>query len=312
MTRRNPVNRAQRRVERPPRERFATRSLAYDVDGETARGTLYLPPGTDDPPAIVMAPGLAAERSFGYPAAAERFADAGYAAFCFDHRGFGASDGDNQAVSPTRQRADAAAALDRLSRVDALGSRRILWGTSLSGGTALSLAAERHDVDAAIGVAPLLDGRRLCRSRGGRYVVGGALIGIRDRLGRRIGRGRSVPVVGGSEEFALLTEPGTQRGYLDLVDRKSRWRNETPARSVVGLLGHRPIERIEEVTVPTLLLAGTDDPVVPAERVAEAAEQLDRGTFVSMPMDHFSAFGSDFEPAIGHQLSFLRDVFDRE
>ncbi|SNR50297.1 Lysophospholipase, alpha-beta hydrolase superfamily [Halorubrum vacuolatum] len=299
-------------MERPPRERFATRSLAFDVDGETARGTLYLPPGTDDPPTIVMAPGLAAERVFGYPAVAERFADAGYAAFSFDHRGFGDSDGDDQTVSPARHREDQAAALDRLSRVDALGSKRVLWGTSLSGGTAISLAVERRDVDAVIGVAPLLDGRQLGRSRGGRYVAGGVLTGVRDRLGRRIGRGGSVPVVGGTEEFALLTEPGTQRGYLDLVDRESRWRNETPARSLLGLLGHRPIERVEEVTVPTLLLAGTDDPVAPAERVAEAAERLDRGTFVSMPMDHFSAFGADFEPAVGHQLSFLRDVFDRE
>ena len=312
MTRRVPVNRAQRRLERPPRERFATRSIAFDADGETCRGTLYLPPGSDEPPAIVMAPGLAAERSFGQPAVAERFADAGYAAFTFDHRGFGASDGDDGVAAPARHRADQSAALDRLSRIDAVGRRRVLWGTSLTAGTALSLAADRRDVDAVIGVAPLLDGRRLVGSRGGRYVARALLAGLRDRLGHRIGRGRTVPVVGGTEELALLTESGTQRGYLDLVDRESRWHNETPARSLLGLVGHRPIDGIDGVDVPTLLLAGTDDPVAPANDVAEAVERLDRGTFVSMPMDHFSAFAADFEPAVGHQLSFLRDVFDRE
>jgi hypothetical protein len=30
-----------------------------------------------------------------------------------------------------------------------------------------------------------------------------------------------------------------------------------------------------------------------------------------MPADHFSPLGEDFEPAVGHQLSFLRDVFGR-
>ncbi len=282
------------------------------MDGETCRGRLYLPPGASNPPAVVMAPGLAAERGFGYTAVAERFADAGYAAFTFDHRGFGASDGDDQVVSPARHRADHSAALNRLSRVDAIGRRRVLWGTSLSGGTALALAAERRDVDAVIGVAPLLDGRRLVRSRGGRYAARAILAGLRDRIGHRVGRGGSVPVVGGTEELALISEPGTRRGYLDLVDRESRWHNETPARSLLGLLGHRPIGRVEEVDVPTLLLAGTEDPIAPANDIGEAAEQLDRGTFVSMPMDHFSAFGADFEPAVGHQLSFLRDVFDRE
>ncbi|MFC5279548.1 alpha/beta hydrolase [Halorubrum rubrum] len=312
MTRRDPVNRAQRRLDRPPRERFSTRDLAFDVDGETCRGTLYLPSGDDDdPPVVVMAPGLGAERSFGYPAIAERFADAGYAAFCFDYRGFGDSDGDSRLVHPGRQRADYAGALDRLGRVDALGRDRVLWGASLSGGHVLTLAADRRDVDAVIAVTPLLDARAVTFARGGRYVVRSGLAGLRDLLGHRFGRGRTVPIVGGTEELAAITEPGTKRGYLDLVDRESAWRNETPARSLLRLVNYRPGERLAEIRAPTLLLAGTDDSIVPVESVRAAAEALRRGTVVSMPADHFSPFGADFEPAVGHQLSFLRDALDR-
>jgi hypothetical protein len=29
-----------------------------------------------------------------------------------------------------------------------------------------------------------------------------------------------------------------------------------------------------------------------------------------MPADHFSVLGDDFEGAVGHQLSFLRDALD--
>ena len=312
MTRRNPVNRAQRRLTRPPRERFATRALSFDADGAICRGTLYLPGGDDeDPPIVVMAPGLGAERTFGYPAVAERFADAGYAAFLFDYREFGASDGDSQAVHPANQRADYEAAIDRVGRVDAVGREIVLWGASLSAAHVLTLAAERRDVDAVIGAVPMLDGRAIARRRGGRYLARSGLAGIRDLLGYRLGRGRTVPIVGGTEELAAITEPGTKRKYLDLVDRESTWRNETPARSLLRVANYRPVERIAEIRAPTLLLAGTDDAIVDSDAVVSAGERLSRGTVVSMPADHFSPFGEDFEPAVGHQLSFLRDVFDQ-
>ena len=311
MTRRNPVNRAQRRLGRPPRERFSTRTLSFDVDGSTCRGTLYLPGGADDkPPVVVMAPGLGAERTFGYPAVAERFADAGYAALLFDYRGFGGSDGDSQAVHPAHQRADYAAAIDRLAEVDAVGRGRVLWGASLSAGHVLTLAAERRDVDAVIAVTPLLDARSTTMARGMKYVLRAGATGLRDLLGHRFGRGRTVPIVGDREELAAITEPGSKRGYLDLVDRESRWRNETPARSLLRLANYRPGDRLDEIRAPTLLLAGTDDAIVPVDDVVAAGGDLDRGTVVTMPADHFSVLGEDFEPAVGHQLSFLRDAFE--
>lgn len=312
MTRRNPVNRAQRRLDRPPRERFATRALAFDADGDTCRGTLYLPAGDDEePPVVVMAPGLGAERSFGYPAVAERFADAGYAAFLFDYRAFGASDGDSQVVHPANQRVDYEAAIERVRRVDAVGRELVLWGTSLSAAHVLTLAAERRDVDAVIGTVPMLDGRAIARRRGGTYLARSGLAGVRDLLGHRFGRGRTVPIVGGTEELAAITESGTKRKYLDLVDRESTWRNETPARSLLRVANYRPVERLTEIRAPTLLLAGTDDAIIDAESVVDAAADLSRGTVVSMPADHFSPFGDDFEPAVGHQLSFLRDALER-
>ncbi|WP_193309148.1 alpha/beta hydrolase [Halorubrum halophilum] len=311
MTRRDPVNRAQRRLDRPPRERFATRALAFESDGDTCRGTLYLPGGDgEDPPVVVMAPGLGAERSFGYPAVAERFADAGYAAFLFDYRGFGASDGDAQLVDPAGQRADYAAAIDRVRRVDEIGRDLVLWGASLSAAHVLTLAAERRDVDAVIGAVPMLDGRAIARRRGGRYLARSAAAGVRDLLGHRVGRGRTVPIVGGSEELAAITEPGTKRKYLDLVDRESAWRNETPARTLLNVANYRPVTRLEQIRAPTLLLAGTDDAIVDSEAVVEAGATLSRGTVVTMPADHFSPFGADFTPAIGHQLSFLADALD--
>ncbi|TKX74173.1 alpha/beta fold hydrolase [Halorubrum sp. GN11_10-6_MGM] len=311
MTRRDPINRAQRRLARPPRERFATRAVAFDVGGATCRGTLYLPGGdADDPPVVVMAPGLGAERSFGYPAVAERFADAGYAALLFDHPEFGDSDGDSQAVDLARQRAAYEGAIDRARRVDDAGDALVLWGASLSAAHVLTLAAERRDVDAVVGLVPMLDGRAIALRRGGKYLARAGAAGLRDLLGHRIGRGRTVPIVGDPEECAAITEPGAERKYIDLVDRESAWRNETPARSLLGLPRYRPVTRFDDIDAPTLLLAGTDDAIVDAESVAAAGESLSRGTVVTMPADHFSVLGDDFEGAIGHQLSFLKDALE--
>ena len=311
MTRRDPINRAQRRLSRPARERFATRAVAFDVDGATCRGTLYLPGGdADDPPVVVMAPGLGAERTFGYPAVAERFADAGYAALLFDHPEFGESDGDSQVVDLARQRAAYEGAIDRARRIDDAGDDLVLWGASLSAGHVLTLAAERRDIDAVVGLVPMLDGRAIARRRGAKYLVRSGAAGLRDLLGHRVGRGRTVPIVGDPEECAAITEPGAERKYIDLVDRESAWRNETPARSLLDLVGYRPVTRLDEVDAPTLLLAGTDDEIVDVESVADAGESLARGTVVTMPADHFSVLGEDFEGAVGHQLSFLRDALE--
>jgi len=226
VTRRDPVNRAQRRLDRPPRERFATRELAFDADGDTCRGTLYLPGGDDeDSPVVVMAPGLGAERSFGYPAVAERFADAGYAAFLFDYREFGASDGDSQVVDPAGQRADYAAAIDRVQRVDAIGRELVLGGRVAVGCTrphARGGAARRRRRDRR---GP--DARRASDRPAPRREVPRALRGRgRPRPARPPGRSRADRPDrwyhrGVGRDHG---RPGTKRKYLDLVDRESTWR----------------------------------------------------------------------------------------
>ena len=310
MTRRTPVNRAQRGITRPPRERFATQTLAFEVDGERCRGTLVRPSGVDDPPVVVMGPGLGTTRAFGYRAVAERFAVEGQASFVFDYRGFGSASSTDHLISPERQRADYVGALDRLARVDGLGTRRVLWGTGLSAGHALVLASDRRDVDAAVAVSPVLDWGRVFRARGGRYLVRAAAAATRDRLGGRVGRGTTVPIVGAPGSLAALTEPDLRRGYLDLVDREGAWRNETPARSLSLLFRCRPIEHVEQVRVPTLLLGGANDPLVSPSTMCTAGERLDRGTVVTMPGTHFSPLGSRFEAAIEYQRAFLRDVLD--
>ncbi|MFB6194606.1 MAG: alpha/beta hydrolase [Haloplanus sp.] len=297
---------------RSDRFAFATTTLTVESDGGTCRGRLYRPDRPATPPVVVMGPEFAAERTFGYPRYAERFARAGYAALVFDYRGFGesvaeADDGaaDTHVVDPAAQVADWEAVTDRVRRLD--GKRRpiILWGFGLGGGHAISVAARSRRVDAVVAVAPLLDGRAFARARSARYLASAVRAGVQDRLLAPFGRSHDVPVVGGRDEFGVLPRRPTGDAYLDLVPPDSDWHNRTPARSLFSLFRYRPLADAADVTCPTLLLAAAEDDLVPTETVTTAADLIDDATLLRMPVGHVDPLGDAFETAVTHQLAFL-------
>ena len=307
MSRTRPAPMRSRRRERtePSPESYATRRVSFDSGGDACAGTLYRPADAVDPPVVVMANGIAAEASFGLPRFAKRFAAAGYAAFTFDYRGFDDSEGD-ALVLPARQLDDWRAALDRVDDLPDVGGRRALWGTSLSGGHVLTLAAERTDVDAVVAQVPFVDGRKLLRTKSPRYLLRALFAGVRDRAGALVGHPHTVRVYGDPDEFALLNEPGAKDGYVRLIPRRSRWRNRTRARTVLALPRYRPVTSAEDVGAPTLVVAGTEDQVVPYGAVETLVETLPEPTLVAKTMGHFDPMHDAFPEVVEHQLAFLR------
>ena len=325
------------------REEFSKVRVEFESDGVDCEGWLYRPDRPRDPPIVVMGPGLAAERTFGYPAYAERLAAAGYAAFLFDYRGFGASGGDPRGlVSVRRQLDDWSAALARVRHLNGVDTDRVaVWGASLAGGHALRLAASDHRVDAVVAQSPMVDGRAVLRANGPRWLARAFAASARDRLGGLLGRRHRIPVVpelattdapapgvtgggpdlsaGGAEgeddegglvepdpTFALLPHRDLASDFRDLVPLRSDWENSVPARAVGDLWGYRPAETVAGMTVPTLLLTGSDDQVVPVESVTAAAATLPESSLVTLPTGHLDLFESPWrERALGHQLTFL-------
>lgn len=323
MTRRNPKNYAQQSIRRPAREAYSTRRVEFTTpvdadpaDADRLSGTLYLPDRPANPPVIVMAPGLGAWRTFGYPAYAERFAQAGYATLLFDFRYHNDSDGEPRSlVDIDAQIEDYEAAIATAKRLDAVdGSQLVLWGYSLSGGHALSVAADRFDVDAVIALCPFTDGRNALKRilRQPKRAIGSIARGLRDRVGSIAGVSYHVPIVGDPGSTAVVTAPSIRREYLDLVDRESSWSNETPARIFLSIGRYRPVATAEDINTPTLLLAGTDDEVIPADEIETAADAIDDSSLVRFPATHSSPLGEDFETAVGHQLTFLKSIFNTE
>lgn len=300
-------------MSRPSRYEFSTLRVRFRSGGERCVGRLYRPDRPREAPVVVMAPGLAAERSFGLPAVAERFAARGYAVFAFDYRGFGESDGEpRNLIAPARQVADLRAAVACARGQDGVNRNRVaLWGSSLGGGHVLRAAAEDARVSAAIAQTPIVDGRAFLRRAGVGDLLKGVGLGAADRLLSLAGRSKTVPAVGDESEFALLSGPGVHAAFRGLVPRDAHWRNETPARAYLSLLRYRPVESAGEVACPTLLLAGDRDAFAPADEVAGAAEAVPESTLVRLPIGHFDAFeGPGLERAVGHQLAFLDAELD--
>lgn len=282
--------------------------MRFRSGGTDCVGTLYRPDRPAEPPVVLMGGGIAAERRFGLPQYAERFAEHGYAALTFDYRHFGDSGGEPRALlDPDRQADDWAAALGSLRQVDGVDADRIvLWGFSLGGGHALRTAAGDGRVAAVVALMPLVDGGELLGGRPLAHRLRGFGAGLRDRASSLVRRGPyTVPVVG-DDELALLYGPGIESAYLDLVPDDADWENAVPARAVGALSGYQALDDESTVRAPTLLVAGDRDDVVPAESVESAADEQPNATYLRAPVGHFDAFhGRSFERLFGHQLSFL-------
>jgi len=123
--------------------------------GATLRGWLYQP-DVSLAPVVVMAHGFSATRSMTADKYAEAFYAAGFAVLLYDHRGFGASDGEPRLqVSPWVQARGYRNAVALVSTLDDIDPTRIaVWGDSLSGGVACVAAAVDERISAVVAQVP--------------------------------------------------------------------------------------------------------------------------------------------------------------
>jgi len=297
--------------DRPSRDEFSTVRLTFRSGGERCVGRLYRPDRPSNPPLVVLAGGPIGAGGRPLAPYAERLAAAGYAAFCFDFRHTGDSEGEpRNLISPVRQRTDWEAALAGLrGRGGIATDRTVLWGVGFAAEGALAVAADDPRISGVVAGTPVLSGRAFLRERGLGFLAGGLLAGVRDRLLSTVGRPYHVPVVaggtdGGGGRFALVSMPGASRSYHDLAG--DDWENRTPARSIIALWRHTGSDERRRPTCPVLLVGGTRDDVAGIGPAEAAAESLPDATLVRLPAGHFDLYdGTGFDRCVRHGLAFL-------
>lgn len=326
------------------REAFSKVSVHFDSDGLQCAAWLYRPDRPRVAPLVVMGPGLAAERTFGYPALAEGLAERGIATLLFDYRQFGDSKGTPRGViSIPGQIADWGAAIDRAMALDTVDTGSLaLWGHSLGGGHAIRVAAADRRVDAVVAHSPIVDGQALLRANDYPWLGAALLAGARDRLLGALGRPHRIPVVspewtheeetdqqhGGSEgtqptsestpepatrdqQLALMPHREAAEAFAELVPLRSDWKNTVRARTVLDLWGYNPGGAAADMDTPTLLVTGADDQIVPVSSVARTARTLSQGSLLALPTDHFSLLREPWRKRLlSYAETFLADALD--
>jgi pimeloyl-ACP methyl ester carboxylesterase len=129
--------------------------VEFTSRGATLRGWLFQPE-VELAPAVIMAHGFSATRSMVIDKYAEAFYAAGFTVLLYDHRGFGASDGDPpRQVNPWLQARGYLDAVAFLSKLDGVDPDRIsVWGDSLSAGVACVAATIDERIGAVVAQVP--------------------------------------------------------------------------------------------------------------------------------------------------------------
>lgn len=273
--------------------------------GVLLQGDLYRPARGLSVPAVVTAPGFGGVKEMLIPRYAEALAAEGIACLAFDYAGFGASAGEpRQHVDPRAQVRAFGDALDALTRHPTIDPARLgVWGTSLSGGHALKLAAHDVRVRAAVALIPFVGVPPVPEPR---Y----ALEVARDAVGRLLGRApRRIASSGAPGERAIMRTDGAAAWMANMTRGAPRFRNEVTVASLWNMSRYQTARAARQVDVPLRVVLATRDSITPAKRVRRAL----RGRTGHAPLDviefpetHFELFEQHLEATVTLTVDWLR------
>ncbi|MGC9325076.1 MAG: alpha/beta hydrolase [Desulfomonilia bacterium] len=277
--------------------------------GLKCSGWLFLPEGAQKPPVVVMAHGIAVQKDFGLQTYAEYFAEKGMAAYVFDYRNFGDSDGEpRNLVNPWRHLADWKAAIDHVRGLPQVNHDRIaLWGTSFSGGHVMVTAAKIKGIKAVVAQVPFVDGISSTMQLPFTYQVEGMLHGLKDVLTMIRGRApHTIPAVAKPGTFALMNTQEYVEGFSALVPQDTTWKNEVPARILLSISSYRPIMYARRISCPVLIMYSRKDTLIPYTRVEKMGRKIPRAECIGLDVGHFDFYtGEVFTQVVQKEAEFL-------
>ena len=246
------------------------RDIVFEANGEKLAGWLYGPAEANGEryPLIVMSHGFSAIMAMGLDDYAAAFAAAGFAVLVYDHRNYGASSGwPRHETDPWQQVEDMRAAISHGRNLPFVDPDRVaLWGTSYSGGHALTVAALDGRVKCVVSQVPLVSGQRTFEA----WVPEASRQRFLERLAAdRDGRARGEPA--GVTPAAI---PGSETAeWAEAVDKDSTYGNEITIRSLDLLRGYEPMAFMDRIApTPLLMIVADRDTQTPVAWQREAFE----------------------------------------
>ncbi|PAV16166.1 hypothetical protein PNOK_0778600 [Pyrrhoderma noxium] len=269
----------------------------------------YTPKRLGPHPVVVMAHGLSANKTMKLVQYAEAFATAGYSCVVFDYRRFGASDGSpRECVFVSEQLEDYRTVLAWVRQQKEFDPQRVVvWGTSFSGGHAISLASEKRlklscviSQCPYVGTAPKPPLRTLLQ-----FISYGLLDLLRQAVGRSP---LYIPACAKPGELGGMTTPESYEGINRLVDDKKNYPNRISASSLFELPFYNPASRASKISFPVLIVAAEKDELCRIGDTMKVGQNSKLVTITKTPGGHFDLYpdGSDYDVTLKAELDFLK------
>jgi len=277
--------------------------IEFTVEGTVVRGTFYAPVGVAGPwPVIVLAHGWGMVSGGDLEDYAAGLVSEGFAAFTFDFRNLGASDGEpRQEIDPHRQVEDYRAAISYVRTRGDIDKDRIgIWGSSYSGGHALVVAAIDRRVRCVVAQVPTISGWRAAQLKTSYGDLAAQQQWFeQDREARFAGgEGQRIPMISPVPE-EKVAYPGTDSyGYMSGQGSICpTWRNEITVRSLELARAYEPGAYIQRIAPTPLLMIATDrDTVTPTALQQEAYQRAHHPKrLLLVPGDHYSVYTKHFD-----------------
>jgi fermentation-respiration switch protein FrsA (DUF1100 family) len=277
----------------------------------TCAGYLYLPaPVIGKVPCVVMGHGFSGTRNLGLTAYAERFAAAGMAVLVFDYAYFGASGGQpRQLLDLGHQLDDYRAAVAFARAQPGIDPARIaLWGTSLSGGHVIVVAAGDPRIAAVVSQVPF-PGVEFGRSseRPAKVTLQLLTAAVGDVVRGWMHRApRLVPVFGKPGDMAVFTNPRDKAIIDELAAQAPEWRNAVAARMLFPLMRYQPRAAASRLTMPLLFCIAEKETAASPALTTEMIPRAPKAEVRRYPIGHFDAYtGEWLERIVSGQILFL-------
>ncbi|MEU5261987.1 alpha/beta fold hydrolase [Amycolatopsis sp. NPDC021455] len=292
--------------------------VSFPVAGARCAADLYWPGTAARPmPCVVMAHGGSGTKRLGLPEYAKRFAASGLAVLVFDYRHFGDSDGSpRQVIDVREQREDYRAAVAYARTLPGIDPERIaLWGTSLSGGHVLAVAADDPAIAAVVAQVPVIDGWRRGRTLAQRLDrdVLAQTLRFTAAAGRDLARWwrgeppSLVPVVDEPGRVAAFVEPRAREVFMALGGEATGWRNAIAPRFVFALPRYRR-GTAERLAMPLLMCLADHDLEASSRFAARIAANASLAEMRHYPAGHFDVYLPPwFDRLCTDQAKFLHD-----
>ncbi len=279
-------------------------------DGTTCVGHWFWPPsaGPEPLPVIVMGHGFSAEWTFGTAETIADFTAAGFAVFTFDYRHYGESAGQpRQLLYVGRELNDWRSALNLVRADQRIDPHRLcLWGSSLGGGHALTIASEDHGIVAAAAQVPHCSAMAAVQAVPLGAAVRTTAHALWDAMVCLFGGNHTIPILGDPGDVGGMTYPGWKEEVLRLKPTDSDWVNALPARSMLSIVRYSPGHRAAQIRCPVCIHYGLNDRGVPPASVEKTARKIPQVELHPFEGDHFDVYhGQVRADTVSDQIGFF-------